>query len=150
MTPINSDYQTCARTSASLSVFTGDENAEVVTEILGVEPTRVVVKGREVTNNSGFTKVEPNNIWKLESENFISSKDLREHLDWLLGRLLPVREKFAALHEREGYKMRVSCSWWSKHGGGGPAIWPEQMMGLAQLNLELNLGFAYYDDDDDE
>ena len=150
MTPKNKNYQSCERTSASLSVFTGDENPEVVTQLLGVEPTRIVVKGREFTNSVGLTRIEPNNIWKIKSEDFVDSRDLRDHLDWVLGLLLPVREKFEGLHERDGYQMRVACSWWSKDGGGGPALWPEQMLGLAQLNLELSLGFAYYGDDDDE
>jgi hypothetical protein len=43
--------------------------------------------------------------------------------------------------------MNVNCVWWSRYGDGGPTLWPEQMLRLAQLNLECSFEFAYYEDD---
>ena len=149
LTPLDSAYPSCERTCANLCLFCGEDNPNEITDFLRVSPSAVSVLGREVTNSYGKPRRETKNAWFLKSEHEVKSKDLREHLDWILARLLPVKEKFAALHERENYSMRVFCPWWAQEGSGGPALWPEQMRGLADLNLELCFDFAYYGDEEE-
>jgi hypothetical protein len=87
------------------------------------------------------------NMWLLGSEDIVSSKDLRRHLDWIIGKVRPHRDALLSLQQLPDVKMDVSCVWWSLHGDGGPALWPEQMLDLAELNLEMSIGFGYYGDE---
>jgi hypothetical protein len=48
------------------------------------------------------------------------------------------------LQNEQDLKMAVSCIWWSKAGDGGPVLWPEQMVVLADLNLECGFELAFY------
>ncbi len=84
------------------------------------------------------------NMWLLDSEGIVSSKDLRRHLDWIIGKVHPSRDALLSLQQLPDVTMNVSCVWWSLEGGGGPTLWPEQMLGLAELNLEVSIGFAHY------
>jgi hypothetical protein len=89
-------------------------------------------------------------MWMLDSEGIVSSKDLRRHLDWIIGKVRRSRVALLSLQQLVDVKMDVSCVWWSLQGGGGPALWPEQMSALAELNLEVSIDFAYYGDEPDE
>lgn len=41
--------------------------------------------------------------------------------------------------------MTVFCLWC---GDGSPVLWPEQMQGLAALNLECSFEFTYYPEEE--
>ncbi len=88
-------------------------------------------------------------MWALSSESFVSSKDLRAHLDWLLERLFSSRQAVKNL-QQHGMTMSVNCPWWSRGGHGGPTLWPEQMQQLADLNLECSFDVQFYPSDDEE
>jgi hypothetical protein len=124
---------------------------EEVTALLKVEPTHLTVLGRPVQFNSrGKSHIARLNMWLLDSEGIVSSKDLRRHLDWIISKVRPNCDALFSLQQLLDVKMDVSCVWWSLHGDGGPTLWPEQMLGLAELNLEVSIGFAYYGDESDE
>ena len=70
------------------------------------------------------------------------------HLVWLLKQLVPAKEQILALQEKAGITMGVNCIWWSAFGDGGPTLWPEQMRGLADLNLECSFDVAFFGEED--
>jgi hypothetical protein len=84
------------------------------------------------------------NVWLLDSEKFVTSKDLRRHLDWIIATVYPSKTGLLQLQDRPDVKMDVSCVWWSRYGDGGPALWPEQMSALAELNLEISIAYSFY------
>jgi hypothetical protein len=94
-----------------------------------------------------MVRVPKLNVWSLSSEGKVSSKDLRDHLDWLLNVLEGGRDGLARLQEMPDVRMNVLCVWWASEGGGGPVLWPDQMRRLAALNLECAFDFQYYGDD---
>jgi hypothetical protein len=144
-TPINDDNKSCARTCAELRIYSGDIHPLTVTHLLGISPTSVVAKGEKSPPNSlGRSRVGKINGWFLSSEPNVQSKDLRRHLDWLMKQLWPASDALRALQAVPGIRMYVYCPWWSEDGGGGPALWPEQMKMLAELNLECTIDFADY------
>ena len=146
-TPLNESDDSCTRTCAQLIIYLGNIDPSAITDLLGLEPTRIVRKGeRSAPNSIGRTRLGKLNIWFLSSEDHISSADLRHHLDWLLERLLPKDKELIGLQKEVGVSMYVSCPWWSRYGGGGPSLWPEQMRGMAQLNLECTFGFGVDDE----
>ena len=94
----------------------------------------------------GLVRTVPRSGWFLSSEDNVISQDLRDHLNWLLGQLLPVGAAIAELQVLPGLQMNVNCIWWSKAGSGGPVLWPEQMQGLTELNLECSFECSFYGD----
>ena len=111
---------------------------------IGVSPTSVQKKGVPKVMPNGNVHVGTIHNWLLSSKDSVSSKDLRRHLDWVLDRIEPFAEQLKELQQLPDVKMTVRCVWWSSDGGGGPTLWPEQMMRMAKLNLEFTVSFAYY------
>lgn len=144
-TPLNDREENCERTDASLRIYSEEMTPLQITELLGMSPTSSVTKGQRIpTMFSDQFRLGKLNGWFLSSEGVVESKDLRRHLDWLLDRLDRSAEELAKLQERQGVRMCVYCIWWSKYGGGGPSLWPEQMRQLAALNLECCFDFQHY------
>jgi Domain of unknown function (DUF4279) len=139
-TPINDAEPACDRTCAQLLIYSSELKPKEITDFLkGIEPTAQVLSKQPEGEYPGRA-----NGWFLSSENFVNSKDLRTHLDWLLKMIAPRAVELTELQAREGVKMYVYCPWWAKYGGGGPSIWPEQMKMLSALNLECTIDFADY------
>jgi hypothetical protein len=121
--------------------------AQDVTELLGVEPSEANDAGALLENSRGRVRKVPRTGWFLSSAGHVSSRDLRDHLDWLIEKLSGVRPGLQKLQEAEGVKMSVSCVWWSVSGHGGPVLWPEQMEALGRYNLECAFD-VYFDTDE--
>ncbi len=150
LTPLDDDYQTCERTCAVLRVYPGAMSPSEVTNVLGVQPTDSVVAGQRGKENSlGLARTGKINAWLLSSEAAVHSRDLRHHLDWLLDAVEAAAAELKSLQAQPGVRMSVNCIWWSRYGDGGPAIWPEQMARLAQLNLECSFEFSNYSTEED-
>lgn len=149
-TPLNDDYPTCERTCVTLLIYPGDISPDDVSQRLELMPTATLAAGSKHTNSLGETRTQPINGWFLSSENIVSSKDLRRHLDWLLEIIEPKSEQLLKLQCAAGMRMTVSCTWWSAAGQGGPTLWPEQMIRLASLNLECALDVSFFGSDEDD
>jgi Domain of unknown function (DUF4279) len=144
LTPVNDKYETCERTKALLRINCSDRSPHAISKILQIEPTKVVEVGVEgPKHGTASGAIGKLNLWVLDSEGAVESKDLRRHLDWLLDQIEPAAQQILELR-REGLIMDISCVWWSKYGEGGPALWPTQMLRISQLDLELSIGFAYF------
>lgn len=148
MTPYNQFYENVILTYAEFQIFCGELNPNAVTSALKIEPSRVVKRGDIFTSFLGKTRIEKTNYWELSSEGKPSSLDLRHHIDYLLLQLEPRKSELAILQQTKGVLMRFSCVWHSR-GSGGPILWPEQMKGLADLNLECIFKVAQVEDEDE-
>ncbi len=142
-TPIDTHYGSCKFCYVSLVIYL-NSSTNIVTSELGLTPSFEQNKGQKLTNSRNKTRIAKNTYWLLSSENHITSKDLRHHLDWLLTQLKTKYSKLLGLQRQEGVIMAVNCVWWG-FGSGGPTLWPEQMAKLADLNLECS--FSIYMDD---
>lgn len=151
LTPLDDGYETCERTCAVLRVYPATMHPSLVSEMLGIKPTRQVVVGEPSPINSlGLSHIGKLNAWFLSSEDNVESKDTRRHLDWLIAKLQPSSNALRELQKKAGIRMSVDCIWWARFGGGGPTLWPEQMRALADLNLECSFDFSDYSDTDDD
>ena len=139
-TPLNDRWECCERTYAELRIYPGHIKPATVSDILGLEPTELVVIGEPIIGTSAIGK---HNGWFLSSESFVDSKDLRAHLDWLLMMLQESVEGLRKLQNTIGVSIYVYCAWWSRCGECGPTLWPKQMRQLALLNLECSFSFIY-------
>lgn len=152
ITDMNSEYGTCAICYASIVIYLGTLTSRTVTKLFEVQPTYVVSK--DIMTNSGATIFcqSSQQCWVLSSKNKINSKDLRDHVNWILKKIEPrAIIAFHYLQQREDVKMKMHCTWFSREEswmGGGPVLWPEQLEIIADLNLELafNVFFGFGDD----
>ena len=81
---------------------------------------------------------------EISSENRVDSLDLRDHLDWIIPLIEAVHMEMEDCPKEVTGVAVVYVNWWSKRGEGGPAIWPEQMRKLAELDLELVIDVSFY------
>lgn len=128
------DYPTCDSTYVTLRIYTGDIDPEFVTQILKIQPSDILVKGKVAAGRKSPAIL---NGWFLCSEGQVLSKDSRRHIDWLLDQLLGKEEQLRTVSENIK-EMYVSCYWSSESGHGGPRISLHQMKGLLNFGLELD------------
>lgn len=146
-TPVDHEYGTCDRTCAKLLIYPDSFRHEDITRTLNVRPTAGANKGERIENRFGNIRIVKLTRWELSSEEHVQSKDVRAHLDWLLGQLASSHEALRDLQQHE-VRMGVSCPWWSLGGHGGPTLWPEQMKVLAELNLECSFDVQFYPEEE--
>jgi hypothetical protein len=146
-TPYNDAYGTCSATRAELLIYPGSIHPSEVTEMLQLQPTDACAVGDVRTSKRGRTRIAKNSMWTLSSEGSVESLDVRRHLDWLLGRLEAKTRELRGLQDAPGVQMSVNCAWYSRVGHGGPTLWPEQMRGLAEMNLECSFDIYFLPDD---
>lgn len=130
--PYLDDYPTCARTYATLCVYPADQDVARVSRALGILPSRITEPSSE--------RPAVKSGWFLSSRGVVASRDLRRHLDWLVGEVSPRAQQIEELR-RSGARAVVSCYWLSAYGHGGPTISVSQMKMLAELGLDLELDF---------
>ena len=147
ITPIDKDYGTCDQTYCELRIYPGKQTSGEITELLQLEPTKTQEKGAVIENSRGRTREITRAGWFLSTEGVVASKDLRDHLDWLIDKLVDAKESLCLLGASMDNKMTVSCIWWSKAGHGGPVLFPKQMAALSELNLELSFDIYFVEDD---
>lgn len=131
-------------TEAILVIYSGGLHPSKVTQLLGVDPTDTVAIGEPIIRTTGIGSIGRVNGWFLDSRKHVKSKDLRRHLDWLVDQLKGSVNEIRLLQQMEGVQMYVKCLWRTKSETGGPALWPEQMAGLAAMNLECYIHFMCY------
>ena len=116
---------------------------ERVTEAIGIQPDHSAHRGDAKRNYHGqIIGTHSESYWVLSTENKVESKDINDHLRYLLSRLLPYRETL--LEIAEGGETYFDVLWKSTYlyAGTGPVIEPDCLRGVAQL--EAGMGFDIY------
>ncbi|UCP81808.1 DUF4279 domain-containing protein [Pectobacterium versatile] len=144
ITPPNPNYEACLECRAKLLIYPGKMHPDEVSAMLSIEPTQKNIIGDRKKNSLGRTREVKISGWFLSSEDFISSKNLRDHIDWIVAKLDASREDLKKLQNTPGVKMTLSCVWWSAVGHSGPVLWPEQMKALADLDLECAFDIYFF------
>lgn len=131
------DYPTCDATRATLRIYLDTQDPEYITEYLGITPTRIQKKGEQAIYKGKETKQKIRlNGWFLETEHIIQSRDSRRHIDYILDRLIPVKDKLSGLMSM-GAEIDIQCFWRTVQGHGGPVLSCDQFVRLAQLKIDL-------------
>jgi hypothetical protein len=137
----NDEYPTCDSTYASLCIYLPrDFNPAIVSEKLGLQPTRTQVHG-EVRN--GDMKKWPT-AWFLETSEIIQSKESRRHIDWILEQVEDHSEGIKFLHDI-GAEIHISCYWVSALGHGGPMLDAKSLERIATLNIGICFDIYFSD-----
>lgn len=146
ITPVSSDYETCAECYVKLMIYPGEMHPDEITNVMQVSPTLINVAGEKVTNSRGLTREVKDSGWFLSTEGYVLSKDLREHIDWVVEKISPYSESLRAVQKIDGVKVTLKCVWFSLLGHSGPVLWPEQMRALADLDLECSFDIYFVED----
>lgn len=145
ITPISSSFETCAECFARLMIYPGNRHPDEITELLKIQPTEINVAGSSITNSRGLTRRVKESGWFLDSGSHMFSKDIREHIDWIIEKIMPNHVALKNIQEMNDVKMTLKCVWFSLLGHSGPVLWPEQMRALANLDLECSFDVYFLD-----
>lgn len=144
----NDSYETCEKVRVDLRVYSKSISADEIESRMRIKATRKRNKGELIKSaKTAKDRVLELSSWILSSEDHVSSKDARRHLDWLLEKLVSVESEFSALIECHDVSAHITCVWWSAFGGGGPIFWPHQLAMIGKLELEFEFEFAFYGED---
>jgi len=128
------EYDTCSSTYATLRIYPNEIHPNEITQILGVEPSEFQVKGEK--SPSPVLPIFPINGWFLTSEKQVKSRDVRRHIDYVIGKVIGKKNEILSLQDKD-VEMDLSCLWSSTQGQGGPTLSPKQMKALAELNIDI-------------
>jgi len=123
------DYSSCKKTFVTLCVYHEYKNIELVSELLGIDPTRVCNKGdkRHIKKNG----------WFYTTKDLIESRDVRRHLYFLTDKLDGKYIEISKLKSM-GFEIFIMCFWESSTGNGGPMLNSSLMGKLYLLGLDLD------------
>lgn len=145
ITPVAKDYATCSECYAELLIYPGLIHPDKITRLLGVSATQINVAGTSVTNSRGKVREIKRSGWFLSSKDTVESRDLRDHIDWIVMRLSESKDALHEIQNTRNVKMTLKCTWRSKVGHSGPVLWPQQMTAISALGLECSFDI-YFDD----
>jgi len=145
ITPFARDYATCLECYAELLIYPGEVHPDVITFLLGISATQINIAGTSFTNSKGKSREIKISGWFLSSKDKVNSKDLRDHIDWVMMQLSRSRDALHEIQNTRSVKMTLKCTWRSKDGHSGPVLWPQQMTAISALGLECSFDI-YFDD----
>ena len=147
ITPVAPNFESCAECFARLMIYPGERHPDQITDLLGIQPTMTNVAGDKVKHVRGSVRTVKYSGWFLSTENYVVSKDVRQHIDWLIEKIRPHRDALKSIQEMSDMKITLKCVWLSLLGHSGPVLWPEQMRALADLDLECSFDIYFSGDD---
>jgi hypothetical protein len=122
----------CLRTYATLRIYSGEILPSQISQILGVEPSRVWNKGSTET-----AVPRKQNGWFLTSRDEVESLDTKRHVDFILNQLADNKAYIAGL-TTQGLQVDIMCLWQSANKSeGGPSLLPAQMLLLAEMGIAI-------------
>ena len=130
------------QTYASLR-FSGDKlEPQRLTDTLNARPEVAYRKGEIFKVSRGHEVRGRTGLWAISSKGIVVSRDLNEHLDYLLEILFPEGSdaKLDQLHKlmRDGsLEADIPCFWHGEHGAKPPVIRKDIRARLARIPAEI-------------
>ncbi len=146
---MSNDFHTShiRRVHVDFELMAPDLDPVQVTTTLNVKPTATANRGDERWNLKG-KQLQPHDAgwWKLTTADSVNSKDVNEHLRYLLEILLPHCESILSFAKNG--KTHFDVLWESTYlyAGTGPIINSEHIAGIA--SLQADIGFDIYQVDE--
>ena len=119
-----------------------------ITDWTGIQPDRMARRGDERRNYKGdLIAPHDDGFWAITSEGKVNSKNINDHLNFLLELLLPHREKLLRVVDEMNGEAYFDVLWTSSylHAGTGPIISREALHGMS--NIGASIGFDIYQED---
>jgi len=122
------DCATCLETHSTLRIYPASGDADLVTALLAIAPTKTQIKSA--------TPYRRKPAWFRSSKGLLDSRDTRRHIDWILDRIEPATVALNNLR-CAGAKIDIFSYWVSRSGDGGPMLSPSQLKRLAAMEIEI-------------
>lgn len=114
---------------------------------LNLQPTNATEMGIKLGQRTGTPVTVPRHMWQLSSESNVEILDFGCHLDWLLSKLLPVREQLIRLRDGGAAECTICGVVWTSGSSAHLELSVPQIEALVSLQLRLELEFTDYGDD---
>jgi hypothetical protein len=116
-----------------------------ITDWTGIQPDKMARRGDERRNYKGdLLAPHDEGFWAISSAGKVHSKDINDHLNFLLELLLPHRETLLRVINEINGEAYFDVLWTSSYlyAGTGPIISREALQGMS--NLGASIGFDIY------
>lgn len=129
------------KVSLRLEVFGEGWDPDRITQGSGLQPTEALRPGQR-PRLLPFSKRQAHpdsvGVWALDTAAHVASRDVKEHFQFMLGRVLPHLAQFNEATRGAGKYMTLN--WESTQAGDvGPELSPETLSGLAQIGASLHI-----------
>lgn len=135
------DYPQVTRTWATLRLSGSNLDPEEITSRLGITPSDSLHAGDQHGKHGEFAYKRGH--WSITSQKALTSRDLEEHIDWVLDQLRPAAEELKALLARGDIEGDMVCFWEteaSEEGQAARLLFSPRILGrIASLNLVLDI-----------
>jgi hypothetical protein len=140
--PKGSYYHTTWRTYASVSLNGDDLDPAEVTSFFEIQPSESFRAGDLRKNGRTWN----HGHWALESQEHVKSKELADHIEWLLDQLGHTQPQeqahsYIAKLQANNTITRIFCYWELRSGSGGPSFSPDLLRRIADFGLDLDIDF---------
>lgn len=125
---------------ATLRIFGDTLLPEVITGLLGSEPTVATIKGQIIRHPSGREQVHRQGSWRLEAPP-CEPENLDQQVSWLLSKLTSDLEVWAGLNKQ--FKVDLFCGLFMGGSNEGFSLSSSTMLALGSRGIEI--GFDVYD-----
>jgi len=125
------------RYSATLRIYGKIQDRSVIGMRLGLEPTRVRLRGEPVEGTSERLELD---FWEMTAP-VTPNRPLDDHLAWLKARLLP---RGSVLRDiKTALSVDLFCEYRSNHSQGGFSLPPEALAWILELGIGLEVAVRF-------
>ena len=125
-----------SKTKMSLRVIGDDLVPEEISQLLGCNPTREMIKGKPYSwKINGVQRLAKSGMWRLEA-NDKTPGDLNAQVFELLDKLTDNLDIWAALSEK--YKLDMFCGLFMESGMEGISLSSKSLLALGQRGIEID------------
>jgi hypothetical protein len=125
------------RYSATLRIYGKIQDQSVIGMRLGLEPTRVRLRGEPVEGTSERIELD---FWEMTAP-VTPNRPLDDHLAWLKSRLMP---RGSVLRDiKTALSVDLFCEYRSNHDQGGFSLPPEALVWIVELGVGLEVAVVF-------
>ncbi len=128
-----------------------DLEPSFLTEVVGILPYASAPRGAKRFNFAG-SELPPHDYgwWRLSSREAVSSKDINDHLDFLMTLLLPHADMILSCSEsgERGFDVHWESTY--LYAGDGPEVSARNCLAIGQLKADLGFDIYYIEEPEAE
>lgn len=151
MSSINEQHAShIGRVQVSFFLSALDLDPNAISEMTRLNPDKTARRGDERRNYKGeLVSPHDEGFWMISSEGKVESKDINDHIKFLLALLLPHRKTLSKVIGHMKGEAFFDVLWTSNYlyAGTGPMISHDALQGMSDLGASI--GFDIYQDEED-
>ena len=139
--PYGENPEGCKKTHVSFGIA-GDRVApEIVTRDMGTEPTGAFRKGEQYVSRGGRILSRPIGVWRLSSEDAVSSTSTEKHAKYIVDRLEPHVKVIAQYLRYPDFRTVIAVWFEARDGHGGYTLRASTLSRLCKLCNDIDFFF---------